>query len=417
MKRIILCLALVISVMGVSAQKANVSKAKSKTLATTPDFNAARELIKPALTDPSTKDDANTWYVAGLIGEKENEALFKAGLLEGKSDFKYDKRGPVILESIEYYLKADELGQLPDEKGKVKNKFRKDIQKAISNYYLNGTDLAGSGAALYDKKKYAEAYKFFDTYLGVPSLTIMEGVQLPKDSLYFQIQYFAALSAHFDKNMHQEAINSLRKSIANDYEKYTCYQLLYDEYRQLEDTVSFVQVLKDGFETFSSDVWFSSNLINHYISTNQIDVAVKYLDEAIAKDPTIAEYYFTRARLKEEQKDVDAANADYDNALKVNPNLAGAHAGKGRLLFNNGVEIQNNAQTIRDNKLYNAEVAKSEALIKKALPLYLKAEELDANELEYKLALQQIYYRLQMDDKYAEIVKTIKALKDKKEQE
>jgi tetratricopeptide (TPR) repeat protein len=243
----------------------------------------------------------------------------------------------------------------------------------------------------------------------------MEDIQLPKDSFYSQIQYFAALSAHFDKNMHQEAINSLKKSIVNDYEKYTCYQLLYDEYLQLDDTANFVQVLKDGFETFSSDVWFSSILINYYISTNQIEVAITYLDEAIEKDPTVAEYYFTRARLKEELKNIDAANADYDNALRVNPNLSGAHAGKGRLLFNNGVEIQNNAQTIRDNKLYNAEIAKSEVLIKKALPFYLKAEEIDANDLEYKLALQQIYYRLQMDDKYAEIVKVIKALREEAE--
>ena len=60
MKKIILSMFLVISVTFAFAQKANVSKAKTKALMENPDFTGARELIKPALTEETTKDLAST---------------------------------------------------------------------------------------------------------------------------------------------------------------------------------------------------------------------------------------------------------------------------------------------------------------------------------------------------------------------
>ena len=68
MKKIILSLFLVISFTLSFAQKSNVSKAKNKALMENPDFTGAREAIKLALNDSTTKNLAETWYVAGLIG-------------------------------------------------------------------------------------------------------------------------------------------------------------------------------------------------------------------------------------------------------------------------------------------------------------------------------------------------------------
>ena len=56
MKKLVLSLLLVGSISGMYAQKANVSKAKNKVLMETPDFAGARELIKPALEEETTKN-------------------------------------------------------------------------------------------------------------------------------------------------------------------------------------------------------------------------------------------------------------------------------------------------------------------------------------------------------------------------
>ena len=73
MKKLILSLFLVISFTFSFAQKSNVSKAKNKALMENPDFSGAREAIKLALADSTTKNLADTWYIAGLIGYKEND--------------------------------------------------------------------------------------------------------------------------------------------------------------------------------------------------------------------------------------------------------------------------------------------------------------------------------------------------------
>ena len=147
MKKLVLSLLLVGSISGMYAQKANVSKAKNKVLMETPDFAGARELIKPALEEETTKNQANTWYVAGLIGYKEKGKMETDNILD-PTKIDQNAKGAAVMESYAYLVKADSLDQLPNEKGKVKPRFRKDIKRMMREYY--NFDLIGYGAALFD---------------------------------------------------------------------------------------------------------------------------------------------------------------------------------------------------------------------------------------------------------------------------
>src|SRR5665647_914548 len=129
MKKLILSLFLVISFTFSYAQKSNVSKAKNKALMESPDFAGAREAIKLAIQDSTTKNDANTYYIAGLIGYKENDALYQKALLN--QPFDKDVKGQAILESYDYLLKSAKLDSLPNEKGKIKPRFTKDIKAKL----------------------------------------------------------------------------------------------------------------------------------------------------------------------------------------------------------------------------------------------------------------------------------------------
>ena len=160
MKKIILSMFLVMAVTTTFAQKANVSKAKNKALMENPDFTGARELIKLALEDPTTKDLSSTWNVAGLIGYKENEALSNKQLLGQKVDA--DVKGKAMIESYHYYMKAYQLDGLPDEKGKVKPKLQKDIKSKVKEYYTQNQNLIAYGAYLFENKKYDETGKVIE---------------------------------------------------------------------------------------------------------------------------------------------------------------------------------------------------------------------------------------------------------------
>ena len=69
MKKLVLVAMLALGVVAAgSAQKKNVSLAKNKAMNTeAPDFEGAKTAIEAALQDETTKDAADTWYVAGLV--------------------------------------------------------------------------------------------------------------------------------------------------------------------------------------------------------------------------------------------------------------------------------------------------------------------------------------------------------------
>ncbi|MBN2765422.1 MAG: tetratricopeptide repeat protein [Paludibacteraceae bacterium] len=401
MKKIILAIILAVSVTGVYAQKKNVSKAKNKALMETPDFKGAREDIKPALTDPTTKDLALTWYVAGTIGFKENEAELKKQMLGQKFDA--DVKGKAVMESYDYFLKAYELDGLPNAKGKVKPKYQKDIKEKIKDYYVTQANLVAYGAHLFEKKDYQGTIKVFETFLGIPALPMMNG-ELKPDSTYFMIKYYTAIAAT-NAEMSEKAISYYEDLKDDGYEELVVHQLLYEEYLKKKDTVNFVKTLKAGFEKFPDEPWFLQNLINYYIFSNQSKEALVYLNAAIARDPNKAEYQYIKGNLDESMGNLEDARKAFDRAIEIDPTQADAYAGIGRLIFNNAVSMSDAANEIRDNKLYNAAKKKADAVFVESIPYFKKAAELKPNEMEYKRTLKNLYYRLKMDKEYEAIDK------------
>ena len=401
MKKVILAIILAVSVTGTYAQKKNVTKAKNKALMETPDFKGAREDIKPALTDSTTRNQALTWYVAGTIGYKENEAELKKQMLGQKFDT--ELKGKAVMESYEYFLKAYELDGLPDAKGKIKPKFQKDIKAKIKEYYTTQANLVAYGAHLFEKKDYPATIKVFETFLGIPSLPMMNG-ELKPDSTFYMIKYYTAIAAT-NAEMSDKAISYYEDLKDDGYEELIVHQLLYEEYLKKKDTVNFVKTLKAGFEKFPNEPWFLQNLINYYIFSNQAKDAIVYLNAAIKRDPNKAEYQYIKGNLDENMGNLEDARKAFDRAIEIDPKQADAYAGIGRLIYNKGVSMSDAANEIRDNKLYNAAKKKADAVFAESIPFFKKAAELKPAEMEYKRTLKNIYYRLKMDKEYEAIDK------------
>jgi len=396
MKKIILSLILAISFTSAFAQKANVSKAKNKALMETPDFAGAREAIGLALKDTVTNKLAETWYVAGLIGNRENELLYQKALLN--QAFDAEVKGKAILESYNYFIEAVKLDQLPDAKGKVKLKYTKDIKAKIMDYYKIQQNLIVYGAHLFEKKNYDGAIQAFEVYLGIPKLPLMNN-EIVMDSTYRMIQYYTAIAA-INGGKHDKAIALCEDLKDKNYETKTVYQLLYEEYVKQKDTVKYVSTLKEGLQKFPSDAWFLQNLINHYIFSGKTKDALTYLTTAIDREPNMAQYRYVKGNLDESLGNADDAIASFDKAIELDPTMADAYAGKGRLYYNKAVKMSDEANKIKDNKLYNAEMKKVDAVFKQSIPLFQKAAEMKPKDLEIKRTLKILYYRLKKEPEY-----------------
>ena len=402
MKKLILSLLLLVSFTSIYAQKANVSKAKSKAISETPDFNEARQLITPALEDESTKDDANTWYVAGLIGYNENNALDKqAYAAQTDPDMKVKEN--IVMESYNYFLKADQLDQMPNEKGKVKPRFRRDIKKMIKDYY--DYNLIAIGAGLFDKREFQDSYKVFNTYLAIPDLPLMEN-SIQKDSTYSMIKYYAALAAT-NSDMSNEAIKLYEDLKDDNYETIAVYQLLTEEYGKAKDTVNMEKTLAEGAKLFPKEPWFLQKLINTYIEKEEYDKALNYISTAIQQEPNSAEYRFVEGGLKESLGNTDGAIESFQKAIELNPTMAGAYAELGRIHYNKAIEINDAADKIKDINQMKKEQEKAMAEFKRALPYYEQARKLEPEQNRHKALLRTLYYRLKMDKEYEAISKEL----------
>ena len=405
MRKTLLMAALVLISAGCMAQKANVNKAKSLILSETPDYDEERQLLGAALANDETKNQANTWYVAGLIGYQQNVQANRMALLNQPLD--QDQVGQAIMESYDYWVKADEIAMTPtlDKKGRevVDTKTRNNIVKKMLEYYQN-QEFIKYGVHLNEQRDFKGAYNVFMRHLKMRDLPMMQEdklqSQMPKDTIYEQYEYYAALFA-IQAKMHNEAIAVLEDLKKGEFEAIAVNQFLYQEYmEEVKDTVNAVRELQEAMVRFPQEPWFLQNLINYYIFSKQEDKAIEYLNQAIEREPGVAEYHLIKGNLSANQGNNAEALTEYDQALEINPMLAEAHAGKGRVHYNEASKIIEEATYIQDAKAYKAALNKASDKLKESLPFFEKALEVAPDNREYMVILKGIYYRLHMDDKY-----------------
>lgn len=405
MKKTLIMAALVLISAGCFAQKANVKKAKNLALQETPDFSGARAAINEALTNEETKDLADTWYTAGLIGyqelSKENEKTYLGQARDEK------RAGEAVVESFDYWMKAADLAgqKVLDKKGNEVLADKKTyalLQKKVLEYYKN-QELVKYGIYLNDQRDFATAYGVFQRHLSIPELSLMQNEKLqkemPKDSIYDQYKYYTAIFA-IQAEMHPEAIAVLEEMKDGNYEAITVNQFLYQEYVNVQDTANYVRVLQNAVVRFPQEPWFLQNLINHYIFSGQEQEAINYLDQAIAREPNVAQYHLIKGNLNENQKNYEAALADFDRALAIDPTMADAEAGKGRVYYNQAVKMNEDAALIADAKEYKKALEEMNAMFRQSMPFFEKAHELAPDNRDYMITLRGLYYRFDMTDKY-----------------
>lgn len=413
MKKTLILAAIVLMSAGCFAQKNPlVKKAKSYITSETPDFSAARTAIEEAIEAAPT---AETYYWAGMIGYQElTQENYNQMMGKGVNQA---KAGYAVEESYNYWLKADELASVMtlDKKGRevmTDPKTHANITKKMLEYYKQ-QELVKYGIYLNEQKDFDGAFTAFKMHTDMPNLAMMQDPKLqkemPRDTTYTQYRYYAAIFA-VQAERHEDAVALLEELKNGDYEAISVNQFLYQEYVALKDTAKFITTLQEAIVRFPAEPWFLQNLINYYIYSGQEQTAVDYLAQAIEREPNVAQYHLIKGNLNDNLGHYDEAMQDFDNALAIDPTLADAVAGKGRVYYNQAVKLNEAAAMISDNKAYKKALEEMNAVFKKSLPYFEKAHEMDPTERSYMQILKSLYYRFRMDAKYEEIAEKLNNL-------
>ncbi|MBO5974346.1 MAG: hypothetical protein J6P95_01305, partial [Paludibacteraceae bacterium] len=325
MKKVFLPVVLLCLATTMFAQKANVSKAKTKAFnVEAPDFKGAKDLMDAALIHPETKDDIKTWWAAAQV---YNEIQLQETEKQMMGfPFDADLREAALLRVLECALKTDELDHVPDKKGAIKPKYTKKIKSLLTDLF-NSPSIQYCAGAAFERADFSTAAKAFDIYVEIPTLDFMKPLALDKDSNYVFIKYNAGI-AHIQaakaENM-LKAIQYFGELTSSSYDdKNSVYQILSNLYLQVGDTANYVGTLEEAIEKIPGETYYINFLIEHLLKTNQSDKAVSYLEKAIANDPTFANYYFILGYVKEGLGLKDEAIVQYDKAIELNPDYVEA---------------------------------------------------------------------------------------------
>lgn len=389
------------------SQKKNVSKAENA-LVEPVDLNLAKNSIEAAMTDPTTAKAEKTYYVAGNVYYKFYEAEEKKKMLN--ESFSQAIKDENLMKAIDAYAKAGEYGQLPDEKGKVKPKYQKEVKRNLEQY---SKYLINEGLASYNEKNYKQAVKVWGKYLEVPTFSVMTGSGFDKDTLYNEIKFYTVDAASRDPELKPLAVKYMEELRDAGYKEETMYEWLAGEYKAAGQTDKYVANLQNGMKKFPKNQFLMGSLINYYIENKKEAEAVAYLDEAIKGNPQNPDYYAVKGNLLLNMKKFDEATAAFNQAIAVDPRNASAHSGLGIVYVTKAEDINDKASSIRDNKKYNAERAKAKAEFEKAIPFLEKARTLAPKDLDNLRVLRAAYLRTDKGAEYNKIDAEIKALENK----
>lgn len=383
------------------AQEKSVKGAKSIANDVKPDFAQAEKLINEALNNAETKDNAETWDVAGFIQKRINEKEMENAYLRKPYDTL--KVYNSALNMCKYYFKCDELAQIPNEKGKIKNKFRRSNSAAILAARPN---LINGGIQFFNLDKNKEALDFFATYVDIAINPMFEKENLLQtDTVLPQIAYYASLAAA--KMEDYPSVLKYAPYAKEDKEvgKYAM-EFISTALKAQGDTVKWISSLKDGIQKYPEHSFFFGHLIDYYSNNNKFDEAMQFADDMLAKDPNNTFYLYVKGYLYHNMKDYEKAIEFYNKTIEVDPNYAEAYSNLGLIYCLQAQDFSEKATTDVNNPKYKEDQATLKVFYEKARPNYEKARELKPEQKDLWLnGLYRVYYNLQMGPEFDEIEK------------
>ena len=376
MKRVLFSMVLLLAAGFTFAQEKSVKEAKSIANDVKPDFAQAEKLINEALNNAETKDNAETWDVAGFIQKRINEKEMENAYLRKPYDTL--KVYNSALNMCKYYFKCDELAQIPNEKGKIKNKFRRSNSAAILAARPN---LINGGIQFFNLDKNKEALDFFATYVDIAINPMFEKENLLQtDTVLPQIAYYASLAAA--KMEDYPSVLKYAPYAKEDKEvgKYAM-EFISTALKAQGDTVKWIASLKDGIQKYPEHSFFFGHLIDYYSNNNKFDEAMQFADDMLAKDPNNTFYLYVKGYLYHNMKDYEKAIEFYNKTIKVDPNYAEAYSNLGLIYCLQAQDFSEKATTDVNNPKYKEDQATLKVFYEKARPNYEKARELKPEQL------------------------------------
>lgn len=323
MKKLISLALCSVAIFAANAQNATVEQAK-KLAGKTDKIEEARSLIKEALSNPETANQAVTPYTAGKI---EWDAYEKNQAVQLVNPDKVNpvEMGKELINGYNYFLQVFPLDQLPNAKGEVKPKYTKELQKKIAGKY---GDFWNSAVVFYNEKMYyPEAYEAFMIHGDIPGLELLGKDRPAVQDTVRALSYFNAGVSAFASDKIEEASVAFRKACENNYNdpqayiyEIACWQNIEqrDSTREKEARENIFAAARRGYDKFGmSQPLFLNNMVNSLVNESKENEAIDLVNDALGKNPDNAGLYGLRGYIYDRLDNEENSEADYRKAAEL----------------------------------------------------------------------------------------------------
>jgi Tfp pilus assembly protein PilF len=360
-------------------------------------LDKAVEAINQCVQDPSTAQDAKSWFLRGNIyleiANTQNEK------------FKSLDPDP-LAKALESYKKAVEF----DPKKEYYDDIVAKLNWQRNNFYNMAVDN-------YNKKMFKEAMVNF-----TKGAEVMEMANVADTVSLLNAATCASLAGENDASR-----DLYLKLLKLDYKTPQLYITLSDIYRQNKDQENALKYIKMGQEMYPDDLRIFLSETNIYLTFNQTEKALSNLKLALTKDSTNSSVAFAMGTIYDnistdtnktagvrEEAFVNAIAA-YANAIRLNPEYFDAIYNLGAIYVNKAASIEEiaNKLPLDATAEFDRMKGQSNDYLMKALPYLEKATALQPDDMNTLITLKQIYARTNQNDKVKEVQAKINSLQNK----
>lgn len=388
---------MLMSPVAASAQKKEIQTAKDQVKAGK-NLDQAAASMKKLLADSANRTNRKIWTIYFDAVRKQyeqgNEKLYLKQKYDTAQLFNYTRQ------LFEVAFQYDSVETAPDKKGRRDFEFRKGHSDYLAHIRSN---LYNGGIWFLNKKKYPDAYKFFDCYIECASQPMFKQRNYgEKDKHLPTAAYYAVYSGYKMKDpkatLHH-SYEALKDTVHYNY----MLQYLAETYMLEKDTARYVASLKEGFKRVPTFPYFFPRLVEYYVVRNQLDSAMTVVNEALTVVPDSDVYLAAKSNLLLEQGKLKECIEVSKKVIEVNQKLGDPYYNAGICYFNLAVEQDKNSHNSRKVK------EQVEANYKKALPYLVKYREMEPKEQgKWAFPLYTIYLNLNMGKEFDEIDKVMK---------
>ena len=388
---------MLMSPVAASAQKKEIQTAKDQVKAGK-NLDQAAASMKKLLADSANRTNKKIWTIYFDAVRKQyeqgNEKLYLKQKYDTAQLFNYTRQ------LFEVAFQYDSVETAPDKKGRRDFEFRKGHSDYLAHIRSN---LYNGGIWFLNKKKYPDAYKFFDCYIECASQPMFKQYNYGvKDNHLPTAAYYAVYSGYKMKDpkatLHH-SYEALKDTVHYNY----MLQYLAETYMLEKDTARYVASLKEGFKRVPTFPYFFPRLVEYYVVRNQLDSAMTVVNEALTVVPDSDVYLAAKSNLLLEQGKLQECIEVSKKVIEVNQKLGDPYYNAGICYFNLAVEQDKNSHNSRKVK------EQVEANYKKALPYLVKYREMEPKKQgKWAFPLYTIYLNLNMGKEFDEIDKVMK---------